>query len=635
MKRFIPLIFLLAGCGDGINAPVAQPNRAEADAWSVIGNDVNAQPVFLGNHGFGVHVSPMGNSIKESYLMEDGSLYFCPEMADFNLSIRGNLLTSKQVVAYDGKLNFRTGEFRSHFHCVAPEGDAIEVVVKTVVDPFSALLAQHIELTAAKEIPIEISFAVQGPESLNVKGDQIREGEEWVQLLPVSKSDSLGEKQRLARWKMETSNGKAPKWVQSGNSIKFCSIANQETTTLSRVIVLDSSKEEHSKLPTFDQVSQRTKLWWEKKWKTDIVIDGPVEDQQAIRSFLFNLYQSENEKLPPMGLSNKKYNGHRFWDAEVWLLPVYALVSRDFAERATNWRSGNAPFPWEAGAKGTDVTPVEFKNAIHVNGWIAWWFERAFALGLATKSRRDSVIESVDKLFSSKASGNEIRKVISPDEGKKRNNDLVTNLLANWVHIRNPISKVTLPPYKIPTLPDGVPSTYDSDALKGYQQTAALLSIYPLEWSFGKNMEQKMFDRYKALTSDVGPAMSDSIHATIAARMGRGEEAYKFWRQSWVPFVREPWLSFCERRNSSDDYFLTGAAGSLQSVIYGFLGIRFEESEGKPQVPSKQLANGTWLSARPNLPKAWKSLTFKGVQLPAGRVTIRATANGVTIQDGG
>lgn len=635
MKSLLPILIIFAGCGDGVNAPLSEPNRSTSDAWAVWCSDANANPVYLANHGFGVRISPMGFSLTNCLVMESGALYSGPKMGEFGISLDGVLIEPKHVVAYDGNLNFKTGELRAHYHCVVPSGAAIEVVVRTVVEPYSALLAQQIEITSAKNEELVFTSDVGNQKKASYSNEYYLEGEVVVPIMPVSNSDSLGNKNRLARWKTEIANSSIAESSVNGTMCKIEARVSKDTLTLTRIVVLDSIEEQKKPLPTFAEVSQRVKSWWAKKWQTDIIIDGPIEDQQAIRSFLFNLYQSECEKLPPMGFSSSKYNGHRFWDAETWMLPVYSLISREFAGRATRWRTGVAPFAWESGVGGKDVTPAEFKDAIHINGWVAWWTEQAFALNLVSKVRRDAVVRSVSRFFWSRSKNNEIRQVVSPDEGKKRDNDLVTNLLAEWASMKSSPLRFRHIPYKIPYSPDGLPATFDNDPMKGYQQTAALLAIYPLNWWFADDVQNKMFDRYKGLTSEVGPAMSDSIHATIAARLGRNSEAYKFWRQSWMPFVHQPWLSFFERRNSSDDYFLTGAAGCLQSVIYGFLGIRFEEGKGKPPAPSKELANGYWLTVRPNIPAEWKSITFKGVQLPNGRVTIRASASGVTIQDGG
>ncbi|MGI8922456.1 MAG: hypothetical protein ACR2HJ_00200 [Fimbriimonadales bacterium] len=385
----------------------------------------------------------------------------------------------------------------------------------------------------------------------------------------------------------------------------------------------------------YDDILNRSKAHFAKLFQTRIIIDGPEEDQRAIDSFLFYLYISGNEMLPPMGLSSAKYGGRRFWDGEAWMLPVYALIQPDVARAATEWRAGRVlrrgHIPWEAGPDGEDLTPKEFRNAIHVAGWVAWWMERATAFGFIDTKTAGDVAEVAFRQFEKRAfetpSGIQFPQVKSPDEGRLHNNDLVTNLLAKGVaqHTGRYEWSTRI---VVPLAGDKLLSTYDDDGLNTYQQTAALLALYPLEWPIGRRIQERMFDRYKDKTSEVGPAMSDCIHAVIAARLGRPEEAHDLWKRSWVPFV-DANTQFRERRGSQDTYFVTGAAGCLQSVIYGFLGVRISKKATRDS--SVPMRNGYHLSVRPSLPGAWRSITFKNLRIGAGRYTVIATQSGARI----
>ena len=165
---------------------------------------------------------------------------------------------------------------------------------------------------------------------------------------------------------------------------------------------------------------------------------------------------------------------------------------------------------------------------------------------------------------------------------------------------------------------------------RGYQQTAALLAIYPLEEDFGEGAE-RIFDRYADLASEVGPSMSESIHATIAARLKR-KDAYTRWRKSWETYTDDA-MMFHERKNKQDAYFMTGAAGCLQTIIYGFAGLHIER-EGVAAEASKSLGNGYQMAFRPNLPPEWKSVTLRNIFLGPTRVTVRITHSDISIEEG-
>lgn len=402
-------------------------------------------------------------------------------------------------------------------------------------------------------------------------------------------------------------------------------------------------EDEVAELPdSYADVLRASQQFHQEFWETDIEIDGPAEDQLAIRTMLSYLRRGATAKLPPFGASNAKYRGARFWDAEAWMLPVLVIVDREKAREATRWRIDNLGdhIAWEAAVGGRDVTPKDFGNALHVAGWVAWWTNRAKHLGLETEADEKKVLSVVFPQFYKAASdsdrGMEIKGVESPDEGRPRNNDLVTNLLAKrvarWAADHGIADGEDLERFNsivIPTSADGTPATYDNDLLKGYQQTAALLAIYPLQEDFGEGVAGRMFDRYVDLTSEVGPAMSESIHATIAARLGR-DDAYRRWRKSWQTYTDDA-MMFHERRNKQDAYFMTGAAGCLQIVLYGFAGMHIE-CEGIRADASKSLGNGYQVAFRPNLPPEWKSLTLRNIFLGPHRATVRVTHSGVTIE---
>ena len=65
----------------------------------------------------------------------------------------------------------------------------------------------------------------------------------------------------------------------------------------------------------FDEIAKASEGAWKKRWQSDIEIDGPVEDEQAVRSFLFYLRSSiapeARRAIAPMALSSEIYGGAR------------------------------------------------------------------------------------------------------------------------------------------------------------------------------------------------------------------------------------------------------------------------------------------------------------------------------------
>jgi len=94
----------------------------------------------------------------------------------------------------------------------------------------------------------------------------------------------------------------------------------------------------------FDQLAKKQAEWLAKFWKNaDIVIEGDSSIQQAIRFNLFHLLQSAGRdgvtNLAAKGLSGEGYEGHYFWDTEVYALPVFTHIEPKIARALLNFRS--------------------------------------------------------------------------------------------------------------------------------------------------------------------------------------------------------------------------------------------------------------------------------------------------------
>lgn len=83
----------------------------------------------------------------------------------------------------------------------------------------------------------------------------------------------------------------------------------------------------------FDQLLKEQAIAWAAKWEeADIVIEGDVAAQQAIRFNIFQLYQTytgEDSRLNigPKGFTGEKYGGSTYWDTEAYCLPFYMATA--------------------------------------------------------------------------------------------------------------------------------------------------------------------------------------------------------------------------------------------------------------------------------------------------------------------
>ena len=136
---------------------------------------------------------------------------------------------------------------------------------------------------------------------------------------------------------------------------------------------------------------------WNRLWQSDIIIKGDDDVQRDVRSAIYHLYSFTREgtsySLSPMGLSGLGYNGHVFWDTELWMYPPILMLKPDIAlsildyryERLDQARDNSfshgysgAMFPWESDDTGQESTPIwaltgPFEH--HISGCIshAFW----------------------------------------------------------------------------------------------------------------------------------------------------------------------------------------------------------------------------------------------------------------------
>lgn len=79
----------------------------------------------------------------------------------------------------------------------------------------------------------------------------------------------------------------------------------------------------------FDTLLQEQAAAWAAKWENgDIIIEGDVAAQQAIRFNIFQLNQTYTGKdarlnIGPKGFTGEKYGGSTYWDTEAYCIPFY------------------------------------------------------------------------------------------------------------------------------------------------------------------------------------------------------------------------------------------------------------------------------------------------------------------------
>ncbi len=85
------------------------------------------------------------------------------------------------------------------------------------------------------------------------------------------------------------------------------------------------------------------RAWLDDFWqRSDVEIGGQPALQQAVRWNLFQLIQAaaraEGNGIPAKGVTGSGYDGHYFWDTEIYVLPFLTYTSPGFARNALRFR---------------------------------------------------------------------------------------------------------------------------------------------------------------------------------------------------------------------------------------------------------------------------------------------------------
>ncbi len=196
--------------------------------------------------------------------------------------------------------------------------------------------------------------------------------------------------------------------------------------------------------------------FWER---ADVELEGDAELQQAVRFALFHTLQAgaraEGRAIPAKGLTGSGYDGHVFWDSEMFVLPVLTYTAPETVAHALRWRHSTldlarerarqlglrgATFPWRTihGEECSGYWPAG-TAAFHINADIADAVVRYVAATGASDFAREVGIElliETARLWRSlghhDVSGRfRIDGVTGPDEYSAiADNNVYTNLMA-------------------------------------------------------------------------------------------------------------------------------------------------------------------------------------------------------------
>lgn len=648
--------------------------QSKSDEWHLYANSrENYFGVAMANGQIGIVTDDTPLKTKEIILngVYDGSpengisrIVRGIEFLNLHLSIDGQEIKSDNISNWSQVVNMKEGMSTTTFSFKDIATVNYTILANRAV-PYSAMAI--VEITPNKNIEITTNNYMIVPDELKEAKSQFRVLKDNQYLMPVfgTTAKTLTGKYTVSASTTFLFDGQNEALKQTGNEVGFTkklekgkkyrfAIAGGICTSKDFNDPLNESERQpiYALQQGIDNLLDRHKQAWAELWNTgDIEIEGDLDAQQRVRFALFNLYSynrpETRQSIAPMGLSSQGYNGHIFWDSELWMYPTLLALQPDMAkscldyrfdrlekakQKATIYGYKGAMYPWESDDTGEEATPTWaltgiFEQHITADVAIAFWNYYSYTQDKTWLKENYKVFKETSDFWVSRVVKNQdgsysILNVVGADEYAQHVDDNAFTNASAIEALKNTIKAAAILNETINPMwlevsnklvihsENGITQNYRGYKGQMIKQADVNLLAYPLHIITDKKQIEKDLEYYTdKIDKKDGPAMASGVLSVLYARLGDRDKAYAFFVKSYLPNSRPPFGVFSESANSNNPYFATGAGAMLQAIIYGFGGV---EQTDKGLQYNKGL-----------LPKQWKSLTIKGVGIENKTITIK------------
>lgn len=457
---------------------------------------------------------------------------------------------------------------------------------------------------------------------------------------------------------------------------------------------LESAKKAAAQEISYEKIAKETKKSWHDFWSEHRVVVNSQNafDQLALDFACYHLQimtpDDSQFSVAAKGLTGEGYKGHVFWDTEIFILPFFLHNEPDTAKKLLKYRffrlAGakekarqnnyrGALFPWESALTGYEETPKYaainirtgkrqiISSAVAEHHIVADIAYAVMDLYQATADQdfmdnygKELLKETALFWLSRGVEINgriEIHDVIGPDEYTEHvNNNAYTNYLAAYnvrsaleqqvgdeqlqEQFRRFLDKLYLPnenadglipqddtflekpvidlsKYKEQAGNQLILTEYSRQEVIDRQilKQADLVMLFYLQpdlFSF-ETIKQNLYYYEDRTIHD--SSLSKAIHAIVAARIHEAEWAYEMFQAACR-------IDLNDQPHTSDEGIHGAALGAVWlTVIFGFAGIK----------------KGDVLEINPQLPNAWKQLTFN-FYWRNEKITVQMTQDSVLLK---
>jgi alpha,alpha-trehalose phosphorylase len=305
-------------------------------------------------------------------------ILYIPDANNFTVIIDGEALSLNEstVLDYRRSVDFATGvyECRITWHCRS--GATVTTTERRAVGFESrGALGISLELAADRDISADVTSSVVNRQDQPVEDhsahDPRRAGRHAGRVLLPLRLEGGDGSLRLA-WEAAESEQRigmaVDHWTSAGVQ-PFDTLVDQDDSSVRYVLAVgadepflleksvsyavgqaveDLADTAAAGLLPLSEIFAQSEAYFRDYWTTsDIIVAGQAELQQAVRWNLFQLAQATARAdvagIPAKGVSGSGYDGHYFWDQEVYLLPYLSYTNPASARQVLEFRHGLLP----------------------------------------------------------------------------------------------------------------------------------------------------------------------------------------------------------------------------------------------------------------------------------------------------
>ena len=284
----------------------------------------------------------------------------CPNWNSIRIEINNKLLDLNKckVYSFRRELNMKEGWCERNVEFETPNKEKIKIISKK----FISLKRENIGVIQYSVKPLNKKIKIKILPSINidVKNNDANWNQPFLETTKVKSNDNYSVvKSKVINSNFEIATFFKTKYFINSISVQPRSINNKNENLIgsqsefdlnpeNKLTLLkiggyvnsnDTTKDEFENLIKkelkssmdigFEGLLKENTKAWENIWNdSDIIIDGDVMSQQAIRFNIFQLNQTFNGNDPklnigPKGFTGEKYGGVTYWDTEAYCIPFY------------------------------------------------------------------------------------------------------------------------------------------------------------------------------------------------------------------------------------------------------------------------------------------------------------------------